>query len=246
MTPQLLELVNQINALGNDWHGAGSVNRQVLLAIARHCSAMGELRHTAETGAGRSTLLFSHLSRDHVVFAVDARGSLAKPRESPLLKPGRVTFIEGPTQKTLPAYPFDRAFQAVLIDGPHAYPFPDIEYFHFYPHLDPGGLLILDDTQIPTIGRMFEILKADAMYELIEVVHTTAFLRRTGAPTHNPYGDEWHRQGYNRPYYESLRADGSPIESRFGPLLRRLSGAVPPAFKERVPEFVKRKLWRRM
>ena len=33
----------------------------------------------------------------------------------------------------------------VLIDGPHGYPFPEIEYFYFYPRLKPGALLVVDD-----------------------------------------------------------------------------------------------------
>jgi len=58
---------------------------------------------------------------------------------SSLLNPGAVRFVEGPTQKTLPRYTFEAKLQAVLLDGPHAYPFPDLEYFYFYPHIERGG-----------------------------------------------------------------------------------------------------------
>jgi hypothetical protein len=206
MKQELCQLIDKIGALPSDWHGAGSVSREVLLAIARHCESMGGFRHSAETGAGRTTLLFSHLSDNHLVFAKDDGRSLSQTRTSPLLRAESVRFIEGPTQKTLLNYEFDCTFQAVLIDGPHGYPFPDLEYYFFYPRLDPGGLLILDDTQIPSIGRMLDILRADPMFDLLEIVPDcgTAFLRRTGAPPINPWSDSWWLQGYNRSFYEQI------------------------------------------
>jgi hypothetical protein len=47
----------------------------------------------------------------------------------------------------------------VLLDGPHGYPFPDMEYYFFYPHIKPRGHLVIDDIQIPSIGRMTDILQ---------------------------------------------------------------------------------------
>jgi hypothetical protein len=49
-------------------------------------------------------------------------------RNSPLFRPEAVTYIEGPTQKTLPRHTFANEVQIALIDGPHGYPFPDLEY----------------------------------------------------------------------------------------------------------------------
>jgi Methyltransferase domain len=242
-----LQLIEKITALGGRWHDAGTVSRHVLLAIANHCEARGGLRHSAETGAGRSTLLFSHLSDNHLVFAKDEGRSLSQTRTSPLLRGEHVTFVEGPTQQTLPNYRFDRPFQLVFIDGPHGYPFPDLEYYFFYPHLETDGLLILDDTNTPSIGRMFDILRADPMYELLEVVDHTAFLRRTSAPMIDPCSDSWWLQGYNSSFYEQVRlAQVAPIPSRFGPFLRRLAALTPQAVKNSLPDQFKKKLWKRM
>jgi hypothetical protein len=118
-------------------------------------------------------------------------------RRSPLLRPDVVTFVEGPTQATLPAYRFTEKLQLVLLDGPHAYPFPDLEYYFLYPHLETGALLILDDIHIPTVHNLFEFLRRDAMFELEEVVEKTAFFTRTGAPVFDPFGDGWQDQNYN-------------------------------------------------
>ena len=99
----------------------------------------------------------------------------------------------------------------VLLDGPHGYPFPDLEYYYFYPVIRSGGLLVVDDIQIPSIGRMFDIIKAGDMFRLLEVIENTAFLQRTDAPLISPTSDSWWLQGYNRAYHEGLVA---PSERR--------------------------------
>ena len=237
-------LLDAIAALPEDWHGAGSVNRVVLDAIARHCSALGPIRNSAETGAGRTTLLLSHLSAQHWVFSVDVSGSLGQTRASPLLRSATVSFIEGPTQLTLPTHRFDGEYQVVLLDGPHGYPFPDLEYYYFYPHIQTGGLLIIDDVQIPSIGRMLDIIKADAMFELLEVVADMAFLRRTGAPLVDPLSDSWWLQGYNSAYLEKVTSP--PRASLLRKLLNLLAKFTPAPIKKKLPKRLKAKFWERM
>jgi hypothetical protein len=178
-------------------HGAGTFSQRALEAIAGHVRGR-DIRHSAETGSGASTLLFSHLSRRHTVFAWDGgSGSVTNVQRSPLLRPGVVTFVEGPTQVTLPAHRFEEKLQLVLIDGPHGYPFPDLEYYYLYPHLEPGALLILDDIHIRTVHNLFRFLCADAMFRLDRVVGITAFFSRTEAPAFDPLGHGWIHQNYN-------------------------------------------------
>lgn len=189
------DLLTEIARLPEGWHGSGSVAAAVLRALQRHAPRGGT---SMETGTGRTTLLLSNLSATHLVFAKDDEGdgdSLAAVRSSPLLGAG-VTFVVGPTQQTVIGYEFG-PIDLALLDGPHAYPFPDLEYWAVYPHIRAGGLLVVDDVQIPTINNLFRFLRADSMWELLEVVEATAFFRRTTAPTFNPLGDGWQYQGYN-------------------------------------------------
>ena len=106
--------------------------------------------------------------------------------------------VPGSTQLTVPAYEFKEPFQFVLLDGPHAYPFPELEYYRVYPHIQTGGLLIIDDIWIPTIYRLFEFLKEEPMFRLHKVIANTAFFIRTAAPTFDPLGDGWTEQPYNQ------------------------------------------------
>src|SRR5262249_59629801 len=94
---------------------------------------------------------------------------------------------------------FER-LDAVLLDGPHGWPFPDLEYYYLYRYIVPGGLLGVDNLEIPTIRRMFDILRADQMWCLDEVASNTAFFTRTDAPMFHPHLDGWWEQGYNRVY----------------------------------------------
>jgi hypothetical protein len=191
------EIRRRIAEVGPGLHTAGTFSARTFEAIAR-AAHKRQIRNSVETGSGASTLLFSHLSEHHTVFALDGgSGSITNVRRSPLLRQNVVTFVEGPTQATLPQYRFTEKLQLVLIDGPHGYPFPDLEYYFLYPHLDTGALLILDDIHIPTVHNLFQFLRRDAMFELDEIVKTTAFFTRTSAPTFDPFGDSWWRQNYN-------------------------------------------------
>jgi len=128
--------------------------------------------------------------------------------------------------------------QLALIDGPHGYPFPDLEYYYFYPLIVPGGLLLLDDIKIPSVRRMFDIIRADDMFDLLEIVdRNTAFFRRSKAPLLDPQSDSWWLQGYNRAYYENTGA-----RSRSRRVLASLASITPKAVKERIPLRVKKLL----
>jgi hypothetical protein len=191
------QILEQIAEIAPNLHSAGTLSRQVLRALFRH-AAKRRIDYSAETGSGATTLLLSHLSKNHTVFALDTGdGSVSNAKASALLKHSAVTFVEGPTQQTLPRYEFNHKLQAVIIDGPHAYPFPDLEYYFLYPHLDQGALLVLDDIHIRSVHNLFEFMRADRMFQLHEVVRSTAFFTRTGAPTFDAKEGSWREQNYN-------------------------------------------------
>ena len=196
--PLTASIIDDIIESSERLHLCGTFGHSALAALAQHLSKR-TIKHSAETGSGASTLLFSHSSENHTVFSIDSGGgSVVNVKASPLLRGERVNWIEGPTQLTLPTYRFQHKLQAALIDGPHAYPFPDLEYYYLYQHLEPGALLIVDDIQIPTIHNLFDFLRRDSMFVLDDVVDTTAFFTRTDAPTFSPIGDSWWEQEYNK------------------------------------------------
>ena len=178
------------------------------------------MAHTAETGCGKSTILFSRLSQRHTVFCLDDRNigksSVNLFQSSQVTNQDALELVFGPSQVTLPTWvagPGAKAeLDCVLIDGPHGFPFAELEYYYFYPRLKKGGFLIVDDLHIPTVSQLADFIAEDAMFELVEVVGATAVFRRTQAKTFNPTGDGWYNQDYNRrrltdaEIYPSLKA----------------------------------------
>ncbi len=207
--PEQIKLIlNQIETLPSDWHKAGTLDASVLAAFVKHASNL-PLEHSLETGSGKSTLMFSNISRHHLVFALDAGDSITCVKNSPLFNRSAVEYVEGPTQTTLPYYRFRHKLDFALIDGPHGYPFPEMEYYFIYPHLKEGAILVIDDIHIPTIFNLFKFLMDDSMFEFLEIVNqTTAFFRRTSSPLFSPTGDGWWEQEYNKKNFpESMLND---------------------------------------
>ena len=197
MDDSLDTVLRDILQVAPSLHSAGTFSARTFKTIASATRKL-RIRNSVETGSGASTLWLSHVSEHHTVFALDdGNGSITNVRRSPLLRQDLVTFVEGPTQITLPQHCFAEKLQLVLLDGPHGYPFPDLEYYYLYPHLEAGALLILDDIHIPTVHNLFQFLRRDAMFELNEVVQTTAFFTRTSSTTFDRFGDGWWQQNYN-------------------------------------------------
>ena len=182
-------------------HVAGAFSTNVLRRLEQLLPK--NIENSAETGCGKSTILFSNLSENHTVFCLDDRehgenSSIVYFETCELTRSDRIHLVLGPTQKTLPLYSDFKPYDVVLIDGPHGFPFPEMEYYYFYPHLRPGGILILDDVHIATIGRLADVIAEDAMFETVELVATTVVFRRTDAPVFNPTGDGWWQQQFNQ------------------------------------------------
>ncbi|MGB8816554.1 MAG: class I SAM-dependent methyltransferase [Rhizobiaceae bacterium] len=176
---------------------------------------------TLETGCGKSTIMFSQLAKKHYVFAYDDRdmpdSSVTMVQSDPDFGADSVEFVYGPTQNTLPVHRFPEGteFDVILIDGPHGYPFPDLEYALLYPLLKIGGILIIDDVHIPSIGHMFDTLREDRMYDEIGVFATTAVLRRTEIEGVPATGDHWYEQQFNYARFplsmDKYRRDSSAV-----------------------------------
>src|SRR5574338_233565 len=107
-TRDVLKEILQLQAV---LHAAGTVSSDALTALARHASTRPRVRRSVETGCGATTLLLSHLSEHHTVFALDMGWSVANVRRSPLLREGVVSFVEGPSQRALPQHDFDEKLQ---------------------------------------------------------------------------------------------------------------------------------------
>jgi len=193
-------LFKNICALTRDSFQDGTVVNDVLTELVTLAKTIG-FQHTMETGCGRTTLLMSHLSPDHLVFSPGGR-NMNGLQGAGLLCEGTVTFHEAPSLKTLPNFQFKHPLDFVLLDGAHGFPFAHVEYFFTYPHIRTGGILVVDDIRIPAVYQLFEFLRHDAMFRLNKIIaKNTAFFVRTGEPTTDPYRECWNKQAFNLKFH---------------------------------------------
>jgi hypothetical protein len=157
----------------------------------------GPFQSTAETGCGGSTMVLSQASQRHIAFAIEGKDrTITELRKQDSLRTESVVFVEGETKDTLPGYQFDGQMDLVLLDGPHAYPLPQIEFTYLFPHIRLGGWIVIDDIQIPSVYELFRFLREEPSVVLEDVVMRTAFFRRTEAAEPGP--DGWRLQRMNR------------------------------------------------
>jgi hypothetical protein len=90
--PSLEEICVRIAEIAPSLQSAGTLSRRAFEALFRHATKR-RIDHSAETGAGATTLLLSHLSKNHTVFALDAGGSITNVRCSGLLNHAVVAFV---------------------------------------------------------------------------------------------------------------------------------------------------------
>ncbi|MEZ5403413.1 MAG: class I SAM-dependent methyltransferase [Bryobacteraceae bacterium] len=175
------------------FHPWDAMSPAALAAIAE----LGPFDASAETGCGGSTIVLSHCARRHTAFAIEGENAtISTLRRQRALAVERVTFVEGETRNTVPGHDFRAPLDFVLLDGPHAYPLPQIEYAYLAPNLRIGGWLAVDDIQIPSVHELFRFLAEEPSWELDRVSVRTAFFRRKSNRSGGP--DDWAAQGMNR------------------------------------------------
>ena len=157
----------------------------------------GPFESSAETGCGGSTIVLSHLSKHHIAFAIEGPDqTITGLRQNADFRPDTVVFVEGETKRTLPLYPFESRLDLALLDGPHAYPLPQLEFAYLFPQIKEGGWMVLDDVQIPSVHELVRYLRLESSVVLEEVAVRTAFFRKVREQDIGP--DGWQHQGMNR------------------------------------------------
>ena len=187
--------IDALVAAAGTFHPWDSMAPRALAAIARR----GPFLATAETGCGGSTIVFSQLSRRHTSFAIEGENaSITQVRARSDFNAGAVAFVEGPTKETVPAFRSESPLDLVLLDGPHAYPLPQLEYACLFPMVRRAGWLVVDDIQIRSVHELFSFLRQESSVILEEVVVRTAFFRKVTDGTYPAGPDGWWLQGVNR------------------------------------------------
>lgn len=156
---------------------------------------------TLETGSGLSTVLFAALGADHVCCTAgqeEADRVLAHCADRAIDATG-LRFEVGSSHRTLP--PLEAAGlerDLVLIDGSHAFPLPAVDWFYGAALLRAGGVLVVDDLNLPAVGVLVRFLDQDPRWRRLAGSSKWAAWERTRGGT---LSEDWTEQ----PFYRSRR-----------------------------------------
>jgi SAM-dependent methyltransferase len=158
----------------------------------------GSAERSLEVGCGVSTVVFAAAGIPHVaVSPVRPEFERIEQYCSTLgVTTAGVDFREGPSDRVLPL--LDHDVDLALIDGAHSFPYPVVDFHYVSRRLRPGGVLVLDDVPIPSVGSVYRFLLADPRWDLVDLVDNRAAAFRLNRPL--PDGDPWGDQQCNAAY----------------------------------------------
>ena len=111
-----------------------------------------------------------------------------------------VVFVAEASEHYLPRFMDKKGdLDLVLLDGKHAFPWPMVDWFYTADRLRLGGLMVLDDVPMRSVGVLAEFMKADAGWKVVE-----SFSERTLAfeKLKHPVLDvAWHMQSWTAAPY---------------------------------------------
>ena len=154
---------------------------------------------TLETGAGISTLMFALGGSKHTAVTPwqDEMEGIHKYADTLGIDMSRVDLVASPSEKYLPTLTTEE-LDIVFIDGKHAFPWPILDWYHTADRLKIGGLIMLDDREMPSVRILSEFLKANSpRWQFIETAgDRTDVFKKLTASIHDV---AWHEQPWVAP-----------------------------------------------
>jgi predicted O-methyltransferase YrrM len=158
--------------------GLWSTDRDCYELLARECR---DGVRTLETGAGLSTALFAALGALHTCVTpsqLEADRVVAYCREREI-SVASLLFAIGASDDVLPR--LTRPVDLFLIDGNHGFPTPILDWYYGARLLVDGGLLVIDDTQLPAVNELRRFIDHDARWTQVRRSSKWAAWRRLGS-----------------------------------------------------------------
>ena len=160
---------------------------------------------TLETGAGYTTIAFALKNANHVCINPNKPECQKIKNYCEQLSPGStstIRFVNQRSEDYLPvATDLPSGLDIVFIDGDHRYPIPDIDWHYTDNRLKIGGLLVVDDADMPSVKVLDDFIRGEDQWQEIKTVGKTAFYRKVGAVAVN---GGWRAQKINEPYARKI------------------------------------------
>lgn len=124
---------------------------------------------TMETGLGVSTVLLAMWGAEHTCIVpfreeVEAVTAYCAERRISL---SNVTFLVESSATALPLWKGE-PLDLLLVDGSHGFPLPIIDWFYGAAHVRKGGIVVLDDINLPSVAMGLErFLRLDPRWRVV-------------------------------------------------------------------------------
>ena len=201
---------------------AGPVSWAVDSEILRHLQKIVKPNHrTLETGCGHTTVAFAALGARHI--CVNPKAEEAQSIRDYLKSIGastdRLQFILESSDVGLVSLGSEVKLDMGFIDGCHGFPFPALDWHYIDQHLEVGGILGVDDTNIQAVKVLTDFLDSNGTYRLEDTIGKTSFYRKLAHEKNR----EWVFQGFNKTAADKLPGKRS-VRSLVGKAIRKLQG----------------------
>jgi predicted O-methyltransferase YrrM len=140
--------------------GLWSTDRDCYLLLADQVTPGAR---TLETGSGLSTIVLAAVGARHTCVTpaqVEADRIVAYCAQHDI-DTTSLTFEIGCSDDILPALRREPPLDLVLIDGNHGFPMPMLDWYYAGSLLRAGGLLVVDDTQLPAVAHLCAFIDRD-------------------------------------------------------------------------------------
>ena len=211
--PPLIHYMTPEDVERGEQTGVWSTDRSCYEFMASRCVAGSR---TLETGSGVSTILFAAWGTHHVSVTPGPEEAEAIQAycQAHHLPTDRLTFDLRSSDVALPDLGRDGldrgGLDLVLIDGGHGFPTPMIDWYFGARHLRSGGVVVVDDLQLPAVRVLVDFLESDARWKRVAGTSKWAGFERLGA---EDLLEDW----YMQPFYA-----GGPPPTKLARMERRL------------------------
>jgi len=226
-----MDIVDRVLKDRPAFHAGGAYRWDALPETLRLlASSVGAADRTLETGCGVSTVIFAASGAKHTVISPDRREhqSVADYCVQAGIGVTGVDFVEGFSDQYLPAAGFERQVDLAFIDGAHAFPYPVVDWHYISKAIRIGGVLVLDDVQIPAVNMAYRYMKSEPCWRFEGIMdrRTAVFVLAADPPP-----EDWTLQRFNdHPTYSFL-----PLKDRFIAEFRFRAGTGRHALARRFP-----------
>jgi FkbM family methyltransferase len=223
-------------------NNAARVSHQLLLEIEWYLrNYFGDKPiNSAETGCGGATFLFARHSAKHTIYTVDDAGAensrIDFVKQWPEKENKNLNWVLGDTFKTLTQQPPAGDLNIVLVNGLHFYPAPDFEFHALCERLAPNGILIIENTRIPTIRNLCSFISVDDDFRFQSLKSGAAFFQRIQRTERQESTDRWWDQNFNAQNFvasDLSRIDAGvklPVEFVLGRVQKNWTGLLQKGF----------------